>query len=146
MEALTAMQLPFFTRRIPTLEEIQEQRDIRAKGIHGMIKVTGVIILVLVAIIASMLLLTPILELHTLEQERDRAARQLERARAGEAEAYNKLLWMSDPEYFEQIARDRANQAKEGEFIIRRPTAEELKQMGQESRKNQQPRTPRRRD
>ena len=137
---------PLFKRRIPTLEEIQEQRDKRSKGIHGMIKVGGIIFLVLVALIASMLLLTPILELHTLEQERDIAEQQLKRARAAETETYNKFLWMSDPEYFEQMARDRANQAKEGEHIIRRPTAEELRQMEQEASKKRQPRKPRRRD
>ncbi|MBP3500345.1 MAG: septum formation initiator family protein [Akkermansia sp.] len=140
------MQFPFISRRIPTLEEIQEQRDIRSKGIHGMIKVAGIIFLVLVALIASMLLLNPILELHTLEQERARAEQQLRRAKATEAEAYNKLLWMSDPEYFEQMARDRANQAKEGEHIIRRPTAEERQQMEKEAQKKRQPRKPRRRD
>jgi hypothetical protein len=140
------MQIPFFKRRIPTLEELQELQDIRTKGIHGMLKVTGVIFLVLVALIASMLLLTPILELHTLEQERDRAVQLLERARNTETEAYNKLLWMSDPEYFEQMARDRANQAKEGEHIVRRPTAEELQQMEEEAAKKRQPRKPRRRD
>lgn len=138
------MNLPFFSRRIPTLQEIEEQRDKRSRGIRGMIKVTGVIFMVLVAIIASMLLLTPVLELHTLEQERDRARQRLNQARSTEAEAYNKFLWMSDPEYFEQIARDRANQAKAGEHIVRRPTAEELKQMEQEKRKQQKPKKPRR--
>ena len=140
------MNLPFFSRRIPTLQEIEEQRDKRSRGIRGMIKVTGVIFMVLVAIIASMLLLTPVLELHTLEQERDRARQRLNQARSTEAEAYNKFLWMSDPEYFEQIARDRANQAKDGEFISRRPTAEERKQMEEEARKNRQPRKQKRRD
>ena len=140
------MQIPFFKRRIPTLEELQELQDIRTKGIRGMLKVTGVIFLVLVALIASMLLLTPILELHTLEQERDRAVQLLERAKNTETEAYNKLLWMSDPEYFEQMARDRANQAKEGEHIVRRPTAEELQQMEEEAAKKRQSRKPRRRD
>lgn len=140
------MPFSFFNRRIPTLEELQEKRDKRTQGIHGIIKVSGVIFLVLVAIIASMLLLTPILELHNLEQQRDHAENQLARAKASEAEAYNKLLWMSDPEYFEQMARDRANQAKEGENIIRRPTAEEQKQMEQEASKKRQHRNPRRRD
>lgn len=140
------MKLPFIRHRIPTLEEIQEQRDLRSRGIRGMIKVTGIIFLVLVAVIGSMLLLTPILELHTLEQERDRAQIQLHQARITEAEAYNKFLWMSDPEYFEQLARDRANQAKDGEHVIRRPTAEELKLMEEEALKKQQPRKKQRRD
>ena len=140
------MNLPFFSRRIPTLAELEQQRDIRSRGIRGMIKVTGVIFLALVAVIASMLLLNPILELHTLKQERTRAQERLTRAKAMEAEAYNKFLWMSDPEYFEQMARDRANQAKEGEVIIRRPTAEELKHMEEEARKKRQPRQKARRD
>ena len=140
------MNLPFFNRRIPTLAELEQQRDIRSRGIRGMIKVTGVIFLALVAVIASMLLLNPILELHTLEQERDRAQHLLNRAKATEAEAYNKFLWMSDPEYFEQMARDRANQAKEGEVIIRRPTAEERKLMEEEMLRKRQPRKKARRD
>ena len=140
------MLTPFFTRRTPTLEEIEAQRINRTRGISGMLKVAGIIVLVLVAFLASMLLLTPILELHTLEQERNRAEQLLQRARNTETEAYNKLLWMSDPEYFEQMARDRANQAKEGEHIVRRPTAEELQQMEQEAAKKRQPRKPRRRD
>lgn len=140
------MYLPFFKHRIPTLLELEEQRDLRTRGIRGMIKVTGIIILVLVALIASMLLLNPILELHLLEQERDRAQVQLQNAKAREAEAHNKSLWMNDPEYFEQIARDRANQAKEGEFIIRRPTAEERRLMEAEAQKKRQQRKPKRRD
>ena len=140
------MYLPFFNRRIPTLAEIEQQRALRSRGIRGMIKVTGVIFLALVAIIASMLLLTPILELHTLEQERDRAQDQLKSAQTTETEARNQFLWMSDPEYYEQLARDRANQAKEGEFIIRRPTAEERKLMEAEAKKKRQPRQKPRRD
>ena len=111
-----------------------------------MIKVTGLIFLVLVAVIASMLLLTPVLELNNLEQERKRAEHLLKRAKATESEAYNKYLWMSDPEYFEQVARDRANQAKEGETIVRRPTEEERKLMEEEARKKRQPRRNNRRD
>ena len=138
------MFLPFITRRIPTLEEREFQRQSRSSGIRGMLKVAGIIFLVIVAFLASMLLLTPMLELHTLEQERDRAQHQLSRAKAVEQEAYNKFLWMSDPEYFEQMARDRANQAKAGEHIVRRPTAEDLKQMEQEKRQQQKPKKRRR--
>ena len=140
------MLTPFFTRRTPTLEEIEAQRINRTRGISGMLKVAGIIVLVLVAFLASMLLLTPLMELHSLEQEREQAQRQLVRAKAVEAEAYNRFLWMSDPEYYEQLARDRANQAKEGEFIIRRPTAEERKLMEAEAKKKRQPRQKKRRD
>ena len=139
------MFLPFFKNRIPTLEEIEEQRLLRDRGIRGMIRVAGIIFLVLVAFLASMTLLTPLLELHTLEQERERAQAQLVRARQQETEAYNRFLWMSDPEYFEQVARDRANQAKTGEHIIRRPTADELREMQRAEQLKRQQR-PRRRD
>ncbi len=129
---------------MPTLEELEEQRIHRSAGIRGMLKVAGIIVLVVVAFISSMMLLTPMLELHALKQERDRTQLQLTRAKTIEKEAHNRFLWMSDPEFFEQIARDRANLAKDGEFIIRRPTAEQQKQMQQEDQKNQ-PRRQRRR-
>ncbi|MBR5889919.1 MAG: septum formation initiator family protein [Akkermansia sp.] len=140
------MLTPFFTRRTPTLEEIEAQRLNRNRGIRGMLKVAGIIVLVLVAFLASMLLLTPLMELHSLEQEREQAQRQLQRAQSVETEAYNRFLWMSDPEYFEQMARDRANQAKAGEHIIRRPTAEERQKMEQEAQRKRQPRKRPRRD
>ena len=140
------MLTPFFTRRTPTLEEIEAQRINRTRGISGMLKVAGIIVLVLVAFLASMLLLTPLMELHSLEQEREQAQRQLQRAQSVETEAYNRFLWMSDPEYFEQMARDRANQAKAGEHIIRRPTAEERQKMEQEAQRKRQPRKRPRRD
>ena len=134
----------FKLRRMPTLEEIERDRERRSRGIRSMLKVAGIIFLALVAFISSMLLLNPMLQLHSLEQEKVRAEQQLLKARQVESEAYHRFLWMDDPEYFEQIARDRANQAKAGEHIVRRPTAEELKQMEQEKRKQQKPKKPRR--
>ena len=134
----------FKLRRMPTLEEIERERERRSRGIRSMLKVAGIIFLALVAFISSMLLLNPMLQLHSLEQEKVRAEQQLLKARQIESEAYHRFLWMDDPEYFEQIARDRANQAKAGEHIVRRPTAEELKQMEQEKRKQQKPKKPRR--
>lgn len=134
----------FKLRRMPTLEEIERERERRSRGIRSMLKVAGIIFLALVAFISSMLLLNPMLQLHSLEQEKVRAEQQLLKAKQVESEAYHRFLWMDDPEYFEQIARDRANQAKAGEHIVRRPTAEELKQMEQEKRKQQKPKKPRR--
>ena len=134
----------FKLRRMPTLEEIERERERRSRGIRSMLKVAGIIFLALVAFISSMLLLNPMLQLHSLEQEKARAEQQLKKARLVEDEAYHRFLWMDDPEYFEQIARDRANQAKAGEHIVRRPTAEELKQMEQEKRKQQKPKKRRR--
>ena len=134
----------FKLRRMPTLEEIERERERRSRGIRSMLKVAGIIFLALVAFISSMLLLNPMLQLHSLEQEKVRAEQQLLKARQVESEAYHRFLWMDDPEYFEQIARDRANQAKAGEHIVRRPTAEDLKQMEQEKRKQQKPKERRR--
>ena len=134
----------FKLRRMPTLEEIERERERRSRGIRSMLKVAGIIFLALVAFISSMLLLNPMLQLHSLEQEKARAEQQLKKARLVEDEAYHRFLWMDDPEYFEQIARDRANQAKAGEHIVRRPTAEELKQMEQDKRKQQKPKKRRR--
>ena len=134
----------FKLRRMPTLEEIERERERRSRGIRSMLKVAGIIFLALVAFISSMLLLNPMLQLHSLEQEKVRAEQQLLKAKQVESEAYHRFLWMDDPEYFEQIARDRANQAKAGEHIVRRPTAEELKQLEQEKLKQQKPKKRRR--
>ena len=134
----------FKLRRMPTLEEIERDRERRSRGIRSMLKVAGIIFLALVAFISSMLLLNPMLQLHALEQEKVRAEQQLQKAKLVEDEAYHRFLWMDDPEYFEQIARDRANQAKAGEHIVRRPTAEELKQLEQEKLKQQKPKKRRR--
>ncbi len=117
----------FGRRHRPTLEELEEVREKRTRGLRGILGVSGIIFMVLVAFVASMFLLTPLLELYALEQEKEIAQEQLRRARAEEAEAYSRYRWMMDPEYFEQMARDRANQAKDGEFVVRRPTADDLK-------------------
>lgn len=111
--------------RRPSIEELEEIRINRSNGIRGVLRVTGIIFLVLVSFLVSMLLLTPFLELYSLRQEKEHVEEMLRRARIEEEKAHNNLLWLEDPEYYEQIARDRANQAKEGEHIIRRPAAEE---------------------
>lgn len=117
------MPLLFPHRKRPTLEELEFIRQSRSLGIRRVLGVSGLIFLALVAFLASMLVLPPLLELQTLRQEKERVERKLQRARDEEDEAHSRFLWMMDPEYFEQIARDRANQAKEGETVIRRPSA-----------------------
>lgn len=111
----------FPRRKRPTLEELEEIRQNRSLGIRRVLGVSGLIFLSFVAFLASMLVLPPLLELQTLRQQKERVEQRLERARYEEEEAHSRFLWMMDPEYFEQIARDRANQAKEGETVIRRP-------------------------
>jgi hypothetical protein len=44
----------------------------------------------------------------------------------------------TDPEYYEQLARDRADMAKEGETIIRRPTPADIRRRQQEAQKKSQ--------
>lgn len=128
---------PFFQRLRPTLEELDFRRSTRAEGIRGVLKVFGIIFILLVAFLVSMLLLTPLVDLYLLEQEKERVERQLQTAKAEEAEAHDRLRWMMDPEYFEQLARDRANMAKDGEIIVRRPTAEQQQQMQREQQKKE---------
>ncbi len=103
----------------PTLEELATKREHRADGIRGVIGVTTLILLVLVSFLVSTLVLPPLMELHKLKQELKLAQAQLRHAKKEEAEARDRFVWMQDPEYFEQIARERANQAKPGETVIR---------------------------
>lgn len=118
------MRLRLFHRKRRTLEELENIRVTRSDGIRRVLGVSGIIFLALVAFLASMLVLPPLLDLQTLRQEREQAELALRRARAKEAEALSRLHWiMMDPEYFEQLARDRANQAKDGETVIRRPSS-----------------------
>lgn len=117
------MKFRLFHRKRRTLEELENIRVTRSDGIRRVLGVSGIIFLALVAFLASMLILPPMLELQTLRQEREHAELMLQCAQAEEAEALSRLHWiMMDPEYFEQLARDRANQAKDGEKVIRRPS------------------------
>lgn len=115
----------FFRRKRPTLEEQEVIRQSRSQGIRRVLSVSGLIFLALVAFLACMLVLPPMLELQNLRREKERVELRLKRAQDEEHEAHSRFMWMMDPEYFEQIARDRANQAKEGETVIRRPATPE---------------------
>ncbi len=120
-----------FSRRRRTLEEIEIIRVDRSKGVHHIMVVSGIIILAFVAFLGSMLVVPPMLTLEELRLEQERAEMLLRQARAEEAEAKSRFMWMMDPEYFEQMARDRANQAKDGEKVIRQPSPEELRRAKQ---------------
>ena len=110
-------------RRRLSQAELEFMQHSRSMGIRHVLLVSGLIFLALVAFLASMLVLPPMLELENLRHEKERVELRLLRAQFEEAEAHDRFLWMMDPEYFEQIARDRANQAKEGETVIRRPNS-----------------------
>ncbi len=109
-----------FRKHRRTLEELEEVRSNRAAGIRAVITVLGIIFLVLVSFLVSMLALTPMLELQALRQQKKRVEELLILKRKEEKEAHDQFRWTSDPEYFEQIARDRANLALEGETVIRK--------------------------
>lgn len=118
--------IPVFRKRNRSVEELDEMRTIRSNGIRGVLGVSGIIFLVLVAFLVSMVLLTPFLQLYSLKQEKEHVEVQLHHAQEEEEEALNRYLWArGDAEYYEQIARDRANQAKDGEHVIRRPATED---------------------
>ncbi len=108
------------SRRRPTLEELELEREHRSDGIRGVLVVSTIILLVLVAFLVSTLVLPPLLDLHALNRQLEAANAQLIHAKAEQEEAKERYLWMTqDPEYFEQIARERAEQARPEETVIR---------------------------
>lgn len=130
------MNIPFLSRRShPTLEELEALRSQRTRGIRRVMGVGGLILLGFVAFLGSMLVLQPMLELQDLKQKKEQTEYQLRKAQAEEEEARDRVLWMNDPEYYENVARDRADMAKDGEIIIRRPTPADLKRMRKQKNK-----------
>lgn len=117
------MSRSLFRRRL-TLEEQDEIRSKRSKGIRDMLGVVGIIFLVAITVFVSATVLIPYMELYTLRQEQEHAETQLHHAQQEEEEAHNIFSWMSDFEFFEQIARDSAHKAKDGEKVIHIPAAE----------------------
>ncbi|MDO5471894.1 MAG: septum formation initiator family protein [Akkermansia sp.] len=134
-----AIKLPFLRRSYHTLEELDNIRDQRSKGIRHVLGVSALIFLGLVAFLGTMLMLPPMLELQRLHQQKEHTEYQLRKAREEEAEAYSRYIWMTDPEYFEQVARDRADMAKEGEIIIRRPSPADLRRQQKQQKKRRKP-------
>lgn len=114
------MNIPFVRRRRRTTEELEMLRQADSRGLSRVLAMLGLIFLVLESFLAIMLILPAWLEWQELAFDREYTEQALQRAQQEEEEAHNRFLWMMDPEYFEQIARDRANQAKAGEKVIRR--------------------------
>lgn len=104
-------------------DELELLRRERTEGIGSILPVFGLILMVSLAFLASLIVLTPLFGLHRLEQEKETAKAALRQAQDDMIRAHDEYIWMQDPEYFEQIARDRANLAKVDEIIIRRPEA-----------------------
>lgn len=109
----------FRRRRGYNLMEREMLAAQRTSGVRQVVRVAAVIVLVIAAFLGSMIVLSPLFDLYELREEKELMEQKLERARRIEQKYRNRYEWMQDPEYYEQIARDRANMAKEGETIIR---------------------------
>lgn len=125
-----------FARRRRTCEEIERRREEQTAGMGRVLGICGLIFLAFETLAGTMLVLPAWLEVQSLRQQRESVNQRLSKAQEEEGEAHNRYIWMMDPEYFEQTARDRANQAKEGETVIRRPTPANRRQSIQEGVKN----------
>ncbi|MGN0820785.1 MAG: septum formation initiator family protein [Akkermansia sp.] len=101
--------------------EPESPENARERGVNSLIRVFAIILLSLFFFVGGSIVLTPLIQLHALRQQQQVAEQTLERVKEEEAEAINRYLWIQDPEYYEQIARDRANMAKPGEVVVRPP-------------------------
>ncbi len=111
-----------FRRPRRTLEELEDIREHRSTGIRRVLAVSGLILLTLVAFVVSTLVLPPLRELDALKLEHEDLQKELAEVMKEEEESRNICTWIrEDGEYVEQIARDRADKAKEGEKVIRLP-------------------------
>ena len=115
--------MPFLSKRHRNQEEQDRRREEQMRAIWHMLSVCGLIFLSFTAFLGFILVLPAWLELQSLQQKKESVIRRLNKAQEEEEETHNRYIWMMDPEYFEQIARDRANQAKAGEKVIRRTRA-----------------------
>lgn len=111
-----------FGRYVPIGQAEQELlKRKREKGVNSLIRAGAFILLSLIFFLGGSLVLTPLIQLHALRQQQLVAEQLLEQVKEEEADAINRYIWTQDPEYYEQIARDRANMAKPGETVVRRP-------------------------
>lgn len=113
--------MSILSTRIRKREEQDRRSEERLLALWRMLSICGLIFLAFAAFLGFTLVLPASLELQSLQQQRESVLQRLNKAQEEEEEAHDRFIWMMDPEYFEQIARDRANQAKEGETVIRRP-------------------------
>ena len=119
------MHFPWFRRRnYLSLEERETRRTTRSAGIRGILFVSGLVFLCFVAFVGLTLVLLPMLNLRTLEQERDQKLKELSAARKEEKRAQQICNAVeNDPEFNEVMARDKG-MAKPGEHVIKFPKAE----------------------
>ncbi len=110
----------------------EAQNEHMAEGTRALIAVLGLILLVLVAFAGSLLVLQPRKLRDDLKNELQEAREELARAKQEVERARERYLWMQDPEYLEQIARDVAQQAYPEERVIQQTQEPEAEEQGTE--------------
>ncbi len=111
---------PQRNKRQRSLDKMQGiEREERNEGISRIYFLLVVLLFIGIFIGVAFIILPPHTELASLREELEAKREQVARAKAQEEQARAHLKWLEDPEYAEQIARDQANQAMEGETIIR---------------------------
>lgn len=111
----------FLSSRRPTLVEQDRIKLLHSLGFRRVLAVGGLIFLAFVVYVGFLLALHQYLDLQSLKKDINRTDQRLNLMQEEEKAAHQRYLWMTDPEYYEQTARDRANMAKEGEKVIRPP-------------------------
>ncbi|MCH5284449.1 MAG: septum formation initiator family protein [Akkermansiaceae bacterium] len=111
----------FLSSRRPTLVEQDRIKLLHSLGFRRVLAVGGLIFLAFVVYVGFLLALHQYLDLQSLKKDINRIDQRLNLMQEEEKAAHQRYLWMTDPEYYEQTARDRANMAKEGEKVIRPP-------------------------
>ncbi len=107
-------------KRQRSLEKMQGiEREERNEGLQRIYFLLAVLAFIIVFVGVAFFILPPHTELASLREELEAKREQVARAKSQEEQARAHLKWLEDPEYAEQIARDQANQAMQGEIIIR---------------------------
>jgi len=100
------------------MEDQQFLRDKRISGMRSLVFSLGIIFLLALAFVMAILIIPPHGDLYQLEEKLQTTKAERARSKRDAKIAKKNLEWMQDPEFIEQIARDRANLAYPDEKII----------------------------
>ncbi len=112
-----------------------DKENIRAKHAAGMqqfVRLLAIVLLILILPIVSIWSIYPRTKREAELRKLEQAQEEYRKAKQAELQAQNHLRWMEDPEYFEQIVRDKANLAQPDEKVIRTAPHEDEKVRGVE--------------
>ncbi len=101
-----------------SLQEKEHRRKEREEGFNSLLLVAGITLIIFVSFMAIVLLVTPHLELVRLEKQLHQSQLHYVQVVNQYQEAQKHLRRMEDPEYYENMARDRVHRARENERII----------------------------